>query len=285
MTNLKRGENMQKTKEELAFLKKACQYIQNYSKFEDEKTQQLSIEKVQEIAIDFLGTIDKSYKRLLEEAIKEENSEKPILYILNNEKSIMTNHSSCSYNQVYLYPTGTIEDVYLLIHEFTHLLTNRKLKYGQPIINNRQYREIPSILSEFLVKEYLDNKGYFTRNRFNQIIGDSKSYLYKNELHKLWIEKFDTRKEQKELIKKYNITREELQDDIWNPQSLGTFEEKKYILGYLYAIKLWKNNSIDNYIEIINQLQNQKNIISLELLSNEESENLIETAYQFCKKR
>lgn len=101
----------------------------------------------------FLDIISDDYK---EEFIKLLNEGK--INFDASESYARTNPSEGDYS-LYLNEKHTLEDVFLLTHEFFHILSSKNYdkKYD---FTKRFYAELPSILSELYLTDYLNENGY-----------------------------------------------------------------------------------------------------------------------------
>ncbi len=196
-----------------------------------------SLEIIKKILLD----INKDYLVLFNKMLKEEDEDKPIIYIYNSLEEV--NESLTIKNQIHFYKTDTNADIYILLHEFTHYLINSK---NRLIFKNK---EILPILMEFIISDILNDKTYIL-DRINDIIFNCKSLLIKNEILNY---NFDIDK----CIKKYNINDKEkelINLDLLFSKNLNYDEEIAYIKGFIYAY-YYSLNSINNYNNLMNDFR------------------------------
>ena len=201
-----------------------------------------------------LKDIDISYYNLFSKMIDEEDCSKPVIYLLTSQNNVEENESNTYKNEIFFYKTNTEADIYILLHEFSHFLTNRNNSYLHDP-NNKKYNEIIPILIEFIISNYVGNDNYI-KLRENEVIYNSKSIMIKNEISN---NNYDI----EELIKKYSLSsydKDKLINDIIYNKSLNNDEEIRYIYGFLYAKYYSKNNSINNYKYLVEKYTIDRNI-------------------------
>lgn len=201
---------------------------------------------------EILSIINPEYTKLFKQMLAEQNQDNPVIYIYNSSSKDTKRNESFTYaNEIHFYQTNTISDIYLLLHEFTHFLMNRKNIYSNNKINN----EIAPILIEFIISNYLNDYNYL-RQRLEYLIFDAKSLLAKKDL-------INTNSNPKDLFIKYNFTEEEIEEfetELLCSKSLKYEEERNYLYGLINAYYYSINNDITNYQTLVNQLTNTKNI-------------------------
>lgn len=213
-----------------------------------------SIDKTIALAKAILTEIDNDYYNLFSKMIVEEDCDKPVIYTLTSNNEIKENESNTYRNEIYFYKTDTEADVYILLHEFSHFLTNRKNSYLNDL-NNKKYNEIIPILMEFIISNYIKDDNYL-KLRENEIIYNSKSMKIKEEIGN---GNFDV----EYLLKKYSLNsyeKEKFINDIIYSRNLEYEEEIRYNYGYLYAYYYSLNNPISNYKSLVEKYTTDRNI-------------------------
>ena len=201
---------------------------------------------------DLLATINPEYLILFKQMLIEQNQDNPVIYVYNSgSKDNNRNESFTFANELHIYKTDNISDVFLLLHEFTHFLINREKSYTDNKINN----EIAPILMEFIIANHLNDYNYL-KQRLYYLIHDAKSLLIKKSI-------ISGNYNLAELYAKYNFTKEEIkefEDDLLYSKSLKYEEERNYLYGFLNAYYFSLNNSIENYLELVNRLTKNRSI-------------------------
>lgn len=209
-------------------------------KIEKQKFNKQSFDKTIRIIRNILLSINKNYLIILNKMLKEENENKPIIYIYNSNEEI--NESLTFKNQIHFYKEDNIKDVYILLHEFTHFILNSK----HILLNNN--KEILPILMEFIISNKLNDTTYIF-DRLNDTIFNSKSLLIKNEIIN---NNFDLN----DKIIEFNINDKELkmiEEDLLYNKNLDYNDEISYIKGFIYAY--YYSNDINNYKRLINNFK------------------------------
>ncbi len=228
-----------------SFVMELAKCFSSLSYFE-EHSDILSFEDCILVVEDILGKISKEYLNLFHQMLVEEDGDKPVIYIYSNG-SLDRNESSTYRHELHFYKTGYMDDVYLLLHEFTHILMNRKEHYS---INKRN-NEIAPIMMEFMVSSYFNNQDYL-RKRMNKVIYDSKSILAKNEICH---ENYDI----DDIYLKYHFTDEDqsfFTNDLIYHKNLGIEEEQSYLYGFIYGYYYYNHGTYDSLVEQLNEDRN-----------------------------
>ena len=235
-------------------------YPLEYFKIEEFKI--MSSEDVLMLVEKLLQEIDINYYILFQQMIQEQDCDNPVIYTFTSHNEIAQNESNTYEHEIFFYQTGTEADIYLLLHEFSHFLTNRNKSYvNDP--NNRKYNEIIPILMEFIISYYLGNDNYI-KVRMNELIYNSKSIMIKEEISS---GNYDLDL----LFKKYSLTQSDiimLRDDLLNNKSLEYEEEIRYIYGVLYAYYYSLGNPVTNYRSLVEDYTISRDIKLPELNNN-----------------
>ncbi len=260
-----------------------CESIVKYARLDYQEEQQLEIQDTIDTVKDILDMFNPKYREMFEGAIDEENYDYPVIIVYPSNASLEENESITWYNELSFYKRDSISDIYILLHEFVHLLTNLDLKQYEPIKYDMAFREIPSILSEFYTSDYLKNDdGNYLKHRFNTLRKDAISYLMKNKIFELYKNKSLTVDNLNSYLESIGLSDEDIElayEDLLNNCSLNNYKEIKYIMGYLYGYKLYKENySLD---QLINEYRNNK--INLPDIDLEEQLRLIDDSYEDIK--
>lgn len=206
---------------------------------------------------DLLAKINPEYLTLFKQMLIEQNQDNPVIYAYNSSSKDNKRNESFTYaNEVHIYKTNNISDIFILLHEFTHFLINREKSYTDDKTNN----EIAPILIEFIIANHLNDYNYL-RQRLNYLIHDAKSLLIKKSI-------ISGNYDLEELYSKYNYTPEDIADfeeDLLYSKSLKYDEERNYLYGFLNAYYFSISNSIKNYQELVNRLTKNRNIPFSEL--------------------
>ena len=204
------------------------------------------------IVEELLSKINPDYLTLFKQMLVEQNQANPVIYVYNSANPNAKRNESFTYaNEVHIYKTNQISDIYLLLHEFTHFLINRKKAYSSNKINN----EIAPILIEFIASEHLNDYNYL-KERLSFITFDAKSLLVKKEI-------INGNTNLEELYQKYHFTPEDIQEfeqELLYGKSLKYEEERNYIYSLLEAFQFAKENGIANYLSLVNKLTETRDI-------------------------
>ena len=235
-----------------------CHKLSTQEYVKVDKFKKMDLNQVLSIVKGILKDIDQEYLNLLNQMLQEEDCSKPVIYILKSQNKTFENESNTYKQEIYFYSTGTEADVYILLHEFSHYLTNRKDSYKNDI-NEKKYNEIIPFLIEHIISNYLgDNK--YLKIRYNEAIFNSKSVMVKEGLNNG--EDIDS------LIDKYSINskdKKRIVDDIFYSKSYDYQEELRYLYGYLYSYYYSLDNPISNYTSLVEEYTVDRNIVLPEL--------------------
>ena len=266
-----------------------CEEIAKLDKINYNQDKDFKLEDTIRIISELLNKINPLYNHVFENALGEEDEDKPIIYVYNSREDLDTNESICNYNQLSLYKRNTIDDVYILFHELTHLLTNINLKMYEGFEYDKKYREIPSIIGEFILNDRLNEMGINNYNylfsRFNTLRNDCISLLIKNKIVELNKANNLSEKALFDYLYSLGLNDEDINrqlDMFIGNDKVDIDEEYKYIYGLLYGYKLYKEEPIKNYNMTINKMVNKT--ISLEDLPLEESLKIVSSYYDELKK-
>lgn len=176
--------------------------------------------------------------------------------------------------RVYIDYNETLEDVFNIVHEFSHKFSftkncNSSLK--------KFFGEVPSILSELLLEKILIEKTVFYRdeilkfkeNRLNSVYEDSIYVIVEHILIKLYLEhgKID----QEILLNYLNSldSNSKLYQDLMNngvfylnqivKGGIDFYERQRYVIGLLFSISMMKDYSNEKFIDILKSLKNDDN--------------------------
>ena len=224
---------------------------QNYVKVD--KFKKMDIQQVIKISKGILKEIDNEYYKIFNRMIKEQNCDNPVIYFLKSQNKIKENESNTCYHEIFLYTTETEADIYVLLHEFSHFLTNRKQSYINDR-NNKKYNEILPFIIEHIISNYLGNDNYL-KIRYNETIFNSKLIMIKEGLKNG--EDIDL------LFSKYHIKnkdKDRIIDDIFYNKSYDYDEELRYIYGYLYSNYYSIVDPISNYRKLMEEYTIDRNI-------------------------
>ena len=201
---------------------------------------------------ELLSKINPDYLALFKQMLIEQNQDNPVIYVYSSGSKDNNRNESFTYaNEMHIYKTDNISDVFLLLHEFTHFLINREKSYTDDKINN----EIAPILIEFIIANHLNDYNYL-KQRLNYLIHDAKSLLIKKSI-------IGGNYNLEELYSKYAYSPEEIkefEEDLLYSKSLKYEEERNYLYGFLNAYYFSLSNSIENYQELVNRLTKNRNI-------------------------
>ena len=257
-----------------------CENIVKYDRLIYQEEKNSNIQDTINIVKEILDRINPKYREMFEGALDEESDSYPVIYIYPSNSSLEENESITWYNELSFYKRNKISDVYLLIHEFVHLLTNLDLEQFERIKYDHSLREIPSILSEFYIADYLEiDDGNYMKHRFNTLRKDAISYLIKNKLFELYNKNMLSDENLTSYLESIGLSSEDIDlayEDLLHDRSLNNQEELKYIIGYLYGYKLYDlGYSLD---ELINEYRS--NNIHLPKIEYEEQLSIIDNSYE-----
>lgn len=241
--------------EENEYIIKIANFFTKLEKYDDIKRKEKDFITSIEQSKNILSNISLKYLLLFESMLMENRPPNKRINIYNSTKKI-ENDSYTHREEINIYKTDTIFDVYYLLHEFTHYLTNRFASYSYKIDNN----EICPILSEFIVSDYLNDYN-FIKHRINNIIYASKSLVAKLEIIKGKTNIYD-------IYKKYNFDIDEVlnfMSDVSETKYMSFDTEISYIKGFIYALHYNNEEIINNYYNLVEMMSINRNIILPEI--------------------
>lgn len=233
--------------------------LKEYKKIE--KYKKMDMKQVIKISKGILKEIDTEYYEIFKRMLKEQNCDNPVIYILKSQNKIHENESNICGHEIFFYSTETEADIYVLLHEFTHYLTNRKNSYKNDK-NNKKYNEILPFLMEHIVSNYLGEDNYL-KIRYNETIFNSKLIMVKEGLKRG--EDIAT------LFKKYHVKnkdKDKIIDEIYYSKTYNYDEELRYVYGYIYSEYYSLDNPISNYRNLVEEYTLDRNIILPKINSN-----------------
>lgn len=216
------------------------------------------IEKDETISLvsNFLDSISDDYK---EEFIKLLNEGK--INFNSSESYAITNPLEGDYS-LFLNEKHTLEDVFLLTHEFFHILSSKNYdkKYD---FTKRFYAELPSILSELYLTDYLNENGYnctkYTEYRLRVL---KSNVLFLSEFSKLYHLAKDNKLNYENIENTFNNYSEKRINSL-----LDYVDQEKYNLDdcihhtfpLLLALKIKEENqSYDKLVLLTNNLRTKE---------------------------
>lgn len=225
--------------------------INNYFDDKSEYNMKISIEDTIKIAQSFLNKINKNYAIYFEELINKNKIKIQSWEIIDGKP---TNKSRTEENNIILETSNTLDDVYTLIHEFTHLLSYNE-KRG---IISSIYGESTAIAMENILENYLLEN----------------TNLPKEEILKQKIQ----RKKQsyfcaKNLLLEYEIINEYMQNGTINQNSIRNIIKKGYTIKDITNC-ITKINKLSDNTKNLPYERNMKYVIGTVLASYFEQEHL-----------
>ena len=173
--------------------------------------------------------------------------------------------------KVFIDYNETLEDVFNIVHEFTHRFSfiknnNSSLK--------KIFGETPTILSELLVEEYLLKNNSFSENeifkhkinRFKAVYDDSLSILVQSILislykengfinDKILINYLNSLDKESKLYEILFTNGLSLIKDIIKRESIDFYNRQRYVIGFFCALKMKNDGNINDFKELVEVLK------------------------------
>ena len=200
------------------------------------------------LSAQFLGSLDESFEKKFWDDIKNRN------ILINDE--VNTGGFDYENNKIYVNNSSTIVDCFALVHEYIHKLSANLEKNDTISDNFFAYTEVLSILSEFMLRDFLVDLGYsnydcrlFTDLRKECFNGELQSILTISPLFKLLEDEKSITKEGADRLK---------EDSIYSNKNVFVFSKfypgihYNYAFSTVVASNLYENNiSKEKYVELI----------------------------------
>lgn len=247
----------------------------------EEWSRKMSLPETVEIVYRFLLSLDSNMASEFLNIMKstDENNE-PYIKLLPKKDYPNGRNSFDQISKATVYYTNTPNDVFVLLHEVLHKMNSFVIfedNLPRITLAKDYYYELESILSEYLIGQYMVDNGIITEEDFNirksfrslDFKKHATTILIENELIKMRLsgasitdqevdKTIDNYPESIEkdvlILEKYDRSR---RNQILKDGRIGFPMEKRYILAYMAVKKiLGRNNAYKEFVELCKDLRN-----------------------------